>query len=108
MRIQDNPLYDQLSALLQKAKTLVAEDIPEARRNTSVSELEVSIIMANILYNMGVLTIWDLVHMSETELGRWRYFNSKYRTMELIDAIDQAIKVLTGEMNASKDMSEMS
>ena len=31
MSMQDNPLYDQLSALLRKAGMLVTKDMPEAR-----------------------------------------------------------------------------
>ena len=99
MSMQDNPLYDQLSALLQKAGMLVTKDIPEARKNISVGELEVSIRIANIITN--------LVHMNETELGRWRYFNSRPRMSELIDAIDKAIKVLTGEIQLPKHDSEV-
>ena len=57
MSMQDNPLYDQLSALLQKAGMLVTKDIPEARKNISVGELEVSIRIANIITNMAYLTL---------------------------------------------------
>lgn len=107
MSMQDNPLYNQLSALLQKAGMLVTKDIPEARKYISVGELEVSIRIANIITNMGVFNIWDLVHINETELGRWRYFNGRPRMSELIDAIDKAIKVLTGEIQLPKHDSEV-
>ena len=106
MSMQDNPLYDQLSSLLQKAGTLVTKDIPEARKNIPVGELEVPIRIANIITNMGIFNIWDLVHMNETELGRWNYFNSRPRTSELIDAIDQSIKILTGEMQLPEHVLE--
>lgn len=91
MPSQDLPMYDQLSAFLQKAEMLESMDIPESVKNINVNELDVSIRMGNLLNNAGIYTIWDLVHM---EIGTRRYFNSRPRTSELIDAIDKALKVL--------------
>ena len=99
MRIQDNPLYDQLSALLQKAEMLEATNIAETRKNINVNELEISVRMANMINNIDIYTIWDLVHI---KIDKWRYFNSRPRMSELIDAIDQATKVLTGELQLPK------
>ena len=96
MPIQDNPLYDQLSALLKKAEMLEPANIPESRKSINVNELEISVRMANMLNNAGIYAIWDLVHM---KTDKWRCFNSRPRMSELIDAIDQAIKVLTGEIH---------
>lgn len=99
MQIQDNPLHDQLSSLLRKAEILVAEDIPESRKKINVGELEISVRMANLLNNVGIYSIWDLVHISELNIGKWRYFNSRPRMSELIDAIDKAQKALMGEFH---------
>ena len=63
MSIQDNPLYDQLFALLQKAEMLEATNIPESRKNINIGNLDISIGMANMINNMGIYTIWDLVHL---------------------------------------------
>ena len=98
MRIQDNPLYDQLSALLQKAGMFEATNIPESRKSINVNELDISIRMANMLNNGGIYTIWDLVPI---KIDKWRYFNSRPRMSELIDALDKAIKVLVGEIQIS-------
>ena len=97
MPIQDNPLYEQLSALLQKTEMLEVTDIPESRKGIKVNELEISIRMANMLTNMGIYTIWDLVHVPPSKIDQWRYFNSRPRMSELIDTLDTAIKVLIGE-----------
>ncbi len=99
MPIQDNPLYDQLSALLQKAEMLETTNIPESRKSINVNELEISIRMANMLNNADIYAIWDLVHI---KIDKWRCFNSRPRMSELIDAIDQATKVLTGELQLPK------
>lgn len=99
MQIQDNPLHDQLSSLLRKAEILVAEDIPESRKKINVGELEISVRMANLLNNVGIYSIWDLVHIYELNIGKWRYFNSRPRMSELIDAIDKAQKALMGEFH---------
>ena len=99
MPIQDSPLYDQLSSFLRKVETLVAEDIPESRRNINVRELEISVRMVNLLSNAGIYSIWDLAHVSELNMCKWRYFNSRPRMGELIDAIDKARKALMGELH---------
>lgn len=99
MPIQNNPLYDQLSSLLRKVETLVAKDIPESRKKINVGELEISVRMANLLTNVGISPIWDLVHISELNIGKWRYFNSRPRMSELIDAIDNARKALMTELH---------
>ena len=98
MPIRGNPLYDQLSALLQKAEMLEATNIPETQKNINVNELDISIRMANMLNNAGVYEIWNLIHTPLSKIDQWRCFNNRPRMSELIDAIDQAIKVLTGEM----------
>ncbi len=103
MPIQDNPLYDQLSALLQKAEMLESANVPESRKSINVNELEISVRMANMLNNAGIYAIWDLVHM---KIDKWRYFNSRPRMGELIDAIDQAIKVLTGGLQLKHKLEE--
>ena len=104
MSMQDNPLYDQLSSLLRKAEMLETTNIPKSRKSINVNELEISFIMSNLLNNAGIYAIWDLVHM---KVDKWRYFNSRPRTSELIDAIDKAIKVLTGEIQLPKHDSEV-
>ena len=107
MSMQDNPLYDQLSALLQKAEMLETINIPESRKSINVNELEISFIMSNLLNNVGIYAIWDLVHMKIDYWRKWRCFNSRPRMSELIDAIDKAIKVLTGEIQLPKHDSEV-
>ncbi len=79
MPIRGNPLYDQLSALLQKAEMLEATNIPETRKYINVNELEISIRMANMLNNAGIYTIWDLVHIPLLTIDKWRCFNSRPR-----------------------------
>ncbi len=98
MRIQDNPLYSQLSALLQKAEILESMNIPESWENINVNELEISIRMSNMLKNAGIYEIWNLIHAPLSKIEQWRCFNNRPRMSELIDVRDQAIKVLTGEM----------
>lgn len=99
MPIQDNPLHDQLSALLQKAEMLEVTNIPESRKDINIGNLDISIRMANMLNNAGIYTIWELVHIPLLKIDKWRCFNSRPRMSELIDVIDQAIKVLTGEIH---------
>lgn len=41
MSMQDNPLYDQLSTLLQKAEMLEVTNILESRKGVNVNELDI-------------------------------------------------------------------
>ena len=107
MSIQDNPLYDQLFALLQKAEMLEATNIPESRKNINIGNLDISIGMANMINNMGIYTIWDLVHLKLVEILKYRNTHNKHFMVQFIDILDQAIKVLAGELQLPKHDSEV-
>ena len=95
MPLDYNLLREQLSELWRKAETLDAANIPESRKSISVSELDIPIRAANVILNTGVYNIWDLVHKKDI----LKYCNAKSPPLLslIVDAIDQSIKVLTGE-----------
>lgn len=90
----------QLSALLQKAESLDAETIPESRKKVSVWALEGSPVRIKNMISevLGVDTIWNLVHVPYDRILRC-FTNSRARMEELIAAIDEALKILSGEYN---------
>ncbi len=99
----------ELSAILQKAKTLDSKDIPDSKKNITINELEISIRMNNLLTNMGLTTIWELVHIDENEMWKRNHgFRTWPRFAELIDALKKAIALLTDTTNpeASKQVSD--
>lgn len=91
------PLFQQLSAVLQEAAKLNIEGIPDSRKNMSINNLDISVRMMNLLNNSGKYSIGDLVNWPETEIVKWRYFRSRPRLCELIGALENAIKFLTGD-----------
>ena len=87
----------KVSELLRTAKTLDEADIPDSVKSMSVFELEGSLLLVkNMLYNMGVCTLWDLVHFDLAKCRRYRGgFNaSKIRMLELWYAIKEAVDML--------------
>ena len=93
-------LKDKLSALLQTADALDPKKIPEVRKMIAVQELAGSPVrIKSMLSNLGVGTIWELVHLPYGEIIKWRCFtNSRARMAELVAAIDEAIKMLKGDV----------
>ena len=92
----------QLSVLLQKAGRLDPKQIPESRKKVSVWALEGSPVRIKnmISESLGVDTIWDLVHVPYDRMPKFRCFtNSRARMEEIIAAIDEALKILSGEYN---------
>ncbi len=95
----DNPSADELNALFEKAHTLDSESIPESRKNFPVDELDIAIRFANVCHNANINTIWDLVNISDETRRRIPYFKSRVRTGEVLDALKQAIALLTDTTN---------
>ena len=82
MRTNDNSFLDKLAMLLQKAETLVSDEIPESRKSINLNELDISIRMANMINNIGIYTIWDLVHLSSAEILKYRNTHNKHFMLE--------------------------
>ena len=87
----------KVSELLRTATALDEADIPGSVKSMSVFELEgTPVRVKNMLGNMGVCTLWELVHFDLAKCRRHRGgFNaSKIRMMELWYAIKEAIDML--------------
>ena len=108
----------KIDELLQAAKTLDEASIPDPVKNLSVWELEGSPVrVKNMLNNIGVRTLWELVHFDMAKCRKYRggFFASKHRMSELLYAIKEAIDLLrapqidsnkkTGRMSGIKPMS---
>jgi len=94
-------LKELLSALLQEANTLDSEKIPRARKMIPVCELLRSPVhIKNMISNiLEVDSIWDLVHLPCDKIIQHRCFlNSRGRMSELVAAIEEAIKMLKGDV----------
>ena len=95
----------KVSELLRTAKTLDEAVIPDSAKSMSVFELEgTPVRVKNMLCNMGVYTLWELVHFDLAKCRRYRGgFNaSKIRMIELGYAIKEAIDMLLAAQNGSK------
>lgn len=90
----------QLSALLQKAERLDPKQIPESRKMVSVWALEGSPVRIRnmISETLCVDTIWNLVHVPYDRILRFRCLSkSRARMAELVAAIDESLKMLSGD-----------
>lgn len=86
-----------IAELLQAAKTLDEAAIPDSAKNLSVWELEGSPVrVKNMLNNIGVCTLWELVHfdMAKVKAACGGFMASRIRMMELMCAIKEAIDLL--------------
>ncbi len=95
----------KVSELLRTAKTLDEAVIPDSVKSMSVFELEVTPVrVKNMLGNIGVCTLWELVHFDLAKCRRYRGgFNaSKIRMIELGYAIKEATDLLLAAQNGSK------
>ena len=87
----------KISELLQTAKALDDAAIPDSARNLSVWELKGSPVrVKNMLNNMGVCTLWELVHLDMAKCRSFcgGFFASKHRMGELRYAIMEAVNLL--------------
>ena len=94
-----NELKERLASLLHKAGELDPSAIPDAKKKIPVCELEgAPVRIKNMIGNtLGVDTIWDLVHVPCGKFLQYRCFtNSRVRMLELVAAVDEAIKMLKG------------
>ena len=95
----------KIEELLQTAKTLDDAAIPDSVKNLSLGELEgTPVRVKNMLNNIGVCTLWELVHFDMAKCRRYRGgFNaSKIRMVELGYAIKEAIDMLLAAQNGPK------
>lgn len=93
-------LKELLSTLLHKAEILDFEKIPESRKKIPVWDLEgAPVRIKSMIGNaLGVDTIWDLVHVPCGKFLQYRCFtNSRARMLELVAAVDEAIKLLNNK-----------
>ena len=108
----------KIEELLQTARTLDDAAIPDSVKNLSLGELErTPVRVKNMLNNIGVCTLWELVHFDMAKCREYRggFFASKHRMAELMYAIKEAIDLLrapqidsnkkTGRMSGIKPMS---
>ena len=94
-------LKELLSALLQESNALDSEKIPRARKMIPVCELLRSSVRIKTMISdmLGVDSIWDLVHLPYDKIIQHRCFlNSRSRMSELVAAIEEAIKMLKGDV----------
>lgn len=95
-----NELKERLASLLHKAGELDPSAIPTERKKIPVWELEgAPVRIKNVIGNtLGVDTIWDLVHVPCGKFLQYRCFtNSRARMLELVAAVDEAIKLLNNK-----------
>ena len=87
----------KIAELLQAAKTLDEAEVPDTAKNLSVWELEGSPVrVKNMLNNMGVCTLWELVHFDMAKCMKYGrgFLASIHRMSELLYAIEGAIDLL--------------
>lgn len=87
----------KIAELLRTSKTLDEAAIPDSAKNLSVWELEGSPVrVKNMLNNIGVCTLWELVHfdMAKVRAACGGFMASRYRMSELLYAIKEAIDLL--------------
>ena len=95
-----NGLKECLVSLLHKAGELDPSAIPTERKKISVWELEgAPVRIKSMIGNaLGVETIWDLVHVPCGKFLQYRCFaNSRARMLELVAAVEEAIKLLNNK-----------
>ena len=93
-------LWSRIVALLEKGSALDPAAIPESRRNQTLDVLDVAVRVQNVLQSgFNVETIWDLVHIPPQEFMKQRVLRmcSRRWWLLIIDAIEQALKLLTCE-----------
>ena len=89
----------KIEELLQTARTLDDAAIPDSVKNLSVWELEgAPVRVKNMLNNIGVCTLWELVHFDMAKCRKYRggFFASRHRMVELEYAIKEAVDILQG------------
>ena len=88
----------KIAELREAAKALDDAVIPDSVKNLSVWELEgTPVRVKNMLNNMGVYTLWELVHFDMTKYGARMggFFASKHRLSELQYAIKEAMDLFS-------------
>ena len=88
----------KIAELLEAAKALDDAAIPDSVKNLSVWELEgTPVRVKNMLNNIGVRTLWELVHfdMAKYRACRGGFFASKHRLSELRYAIKEAMDLFS-------------
>ena len=96
----------KIAELLQTAKALDDAAIPDTAKNLSVWELEGTPVMVkNMLNNIGVRTLWELVHFDMAKCRKYRggFFASKHRMSELLYAIKEAIDLFSNPPKRGAD-----
>ena len=87
----------KIAELLQTAKALDDAAIPDTAKNLPVWELEgTPVRVKNMLNNIGVCTLWELVHFDMEKCKKYRggFFASKHRMSELLYAIKEAVDLI--------------
>ncbi len=87
----------KIADLLQTAKALDDAAIPDTAKNLSVWELEgTPVRVKNMLNNIGVCTLWELVHFDMAKCKKYRggFLASTHRMRELLYAIKEAIDLM--------------
>ena len=87
----------KIAEFLQSVKTLDDAAIPDTAKNLPVWELEgTPVRVKNMLNNIGVCTLWELVHFDMEKCKKYRggFFASKHRMSELLYAIKEAMDLL--------------
>lgn len=87
----------KIDKLLQAAKTLDDSAIPDTAKNLSVWELEgTPVRVKNMLNNIGVCTLWELVHFDMEKCKKYRggFRAITHRMRELLYAIKEAIDLM--------------
>ena len=93
-------LWSRIVALMEKGAALDPTAIPECRRNQLLDVLDIAVRVKSVLQNVyNVETVWDLVHIPPQEFMRHRILGTVSRRwwLMIIDAIEQALKLLTCE-----------
>ena len=88
----------RIDELLRTARTLDDVTIPDSVKNLSLGELEgTPVRVKNMLNNIGVCTLWELVHFDMAKCRKYRggFFASKHRMAELLYAIKEAIDLFS-------------
>ena len=88
----------RIDELLQTARTLDDATIPDSVKNLSLGELEgAPVRVKNMLNNIGVCTLWELVHFDMAKCRKYRggFFASKHRMADLLYAIKEAIDLFS-------------
>ena len=91
-------LWSRIVSLLEKGAALDPAAIPESRRNQTLDVLDIAVRVQNVLQSgFNVETIWGLVHIPPQEFMKRRVMASRRWWLLIIDAIEQALKLLTCE-----------